>query len=301
MKCQIFFVFFRKKVNMRKLDQMINQIHNIDCIQGMKELPDNCVDLVVTSCPYNVNIAYDTYVDNLPMDDYFKWSKEWLTEIFRTLKDDGRISLNIPYEVNVRERGGRIFMASEFWQIMKEVGFKFFGIVDLEESSPHRSKTTAWGSWMSCAGPYIYNPKECVILAYKNTHIKKAKGNPEWGYQEIDVITEDGSIKKKRVYSDADKNEFMELVFGQWKYMADTQSLTKATFSLDIPTKAIKILSFKDDVIMDPFSGSGTTCLSAEILGRRWIGFELSRNYTDVALRRIREYQDDKNRLFLNE
>lgn len=286
---------------MQNLDQMIGQIHNTDCIEGMKELPDNCIDLVVTSCPYNVNISYDTYVDNLPMNAYFEWSREWLTEIYRTLKDDGRISLNIPYEVNVRERGGRIFMASEFWQIMKEVGFNFFGIVDLEESFPYRSKTTAWGSWMSSAGPYIYNPKECVILAYKKTHIKQSKGVPEWGYQEIDVVNEDGTTKKKRVYSTEDKNEFMELVFGQWKYMADTQSLTKATFSLDIPSKAIKILSFKGDVIMDPFSGSGTTCLSAEILGRRWIGFELSKNYADISIRRIREYKDDKNRLFLNE
>lgn len=286
---------------MEKIDHMTGQIHNIDCIEGMKTLPDNCVDLVVTSCPYNVNISYDTYVDNLPMDKYFEWSKEWLREIYRTLKDDGRISLNIPYEVNVRERGGRIFMASEFWQIMKEVGFKFFGIVDLEESSPHRSKTTAWGSWMSPAGPYIYNPKECVILAYKNNHIKKSKGIPQWEYTEQDIITEDGTIRKKRVYSESDKNEFMELVFGQWKYMADTQSLTKATFSLDIPSKAIKILSFKDDVIMDPFSGSGTTCLSAEILGRKWIGFELSKNYTEVSMKRINDYKNNKNTLFINE
>ena len=57
----------------------------------------------------------------------------------------------------------------------------------------------------------------------------------------------------------------MELVFGQWKYFNDTKSLTKATYSLDIPMKAIKILSFKNDIIMDPFSGSGTTFLANEI------------------------------------
>ena len=63
---------------------------------------------------------------------------------------------------------------------MKQLGFGFFGIVDLEESSPHRSKTTAWGSWMSPSAPYIYNPKECVILAYKNLPKKQVKGTPQW-------------------------------------------------------------------------------------------------------------------------
>jgi DNA modification methylase len=62
--------------NMKKspeLKPMLNKIHNIDCVQGMKLLPDSCVDLVVTSCPYNVGISYDVHKDNEPMDDYFEW------------------------------------------------------------------------------------------------------------------------------------------------------------------------------------------------------------------------------------
>jgi site-specific DNA-methyltransferase (adenine-specific) len=273
---------------------MINKIHNVDCIVGMKCVPDNSVDLVVTSPPYNVNIKYDVYDDKLSMDEYFKWVEEWLTEVYRTLKDDGRIALNIPYEINVRERGGRIYMSSEYWQIMKKVGFKFFGLVDLEESSPHRSKTTAWGSYMSSSGPYIYNPKECVILAYKKNHIKQSKGVSDWKF--LETITETG--KKKKIYNEKDKEEFMELVFGQWKYMADTQSLTKATFSSDIPLKAIKILSYVGDVVMDPFSGSGTTCLISEVLNRNWIGFEISEEYSKISINRISKYRESKHNLF---
>mgnify|MGYP000893269280 CR=1 FL=1 len=71
--------------------------------------------------------------------------------------------------------------------------FSLEGIVDLEEQSPHRSKTTAWGSWMSPSAPYIYNPKECVLLAYKKTHIKKIKGEPEWVGEVMDVEQEDGT------------------------------------------------------------------------------------------------------------
>lgn len=267
------------------------KIINGDCIEVMKTLPDSTIDLLVTSPPYNCGIKYDVHVDTLDMEDYWNWTKDWLTESYRILKDDGRVSINIPYEVNVQDRGGRVFFVSEFYQVMKQVGFKFFGIVDLEEQSPHRSKTTAWGSYMSCSGPYIYNPKECVILAYKKQHIKKVKGEPQWKGVPTDIEQEDGTIKKKVVYEDKDKKDFMELVFGQWKYFADTKSLTKATFSMDIPTKAIKILSYKNDVVLDPFAGSGTSLVAAEILGRRWLGIELSTNYVEIAKTRISHFK----------
>ena len=100
----------------QKLDSFLNRVHNIDCIKGMKEMPEGCVDLCVTSPPYNVGIPYDVYKDNeMTMEEYFEWCEKWLTEVYRTLKDDGRIALNVPYEVNVKERGGRVFIASEFW------------------------------------------------------------------------------------------------------------------------------------------------------------------------------------------
>ena len=273
------------------------KIINGDCIEVMKTLPEGSVDLVVTSPPYNCGIKYDVHVDTLDMEDYWNWTKDWLTESYRILKDDGRVSINIPYEVNVQDRGGRVFFVSEFYQVMKQVGFKFFGIVDLEEQSPHRSKTTAWGSWMSPSSPYIYNPKECVILAYKKQHIKKVKGEPQWKGTPTEIEQEDGTIKKKVVYEEKDKKEFMELVFGQWNYFADTKSLTKATFSLDIPSKAIKILSYKNDVVLDPFAGSGTSMVAAEILDRRWLGVELSENYCDVARKRVQSFVDDKKQL----
>ena len=267
---------------------------NGDCVDVMSKIPINSIDLICTSPPYNCGIKYDTHDDFMSMDDYWIWTEKWLTNAYNLLKDDGRVSINIPYETNVRERGGRVFFVSEFYQVMKKVGFKFFGIVDLEEESPHRSKTTAWGSYMSCSGPYIYNPKECVILAYKHKHIKTVKGEPQWKGMPTDIEQEDGTVKKKVVYEDTDKKEFMELVFGQWKYFADTKSLTKATFSLDIPTKAIKILSYKNDVVLDPFMGSGTTAFAAELLGRRWVGIELSPDYAEIARNRVQTLIDQK-------
>ena len=270
-----------------------------DCIEEMAKLPEGCIDLIVTSCPYGVSIKYDVHDDDVEFEEYKVFSKNWLSEAYKVLKDDGRIALNIPYEINRQSKGGRIFFVSEIYQIMKEIGFQFFGIVDLEEQSPHRSKTTAWGSWMSPSSPYIYNPKECVILAYKKHHIKKVKGEPQWTGVPTDIEQEDGTVKKKTVYLQEDKKEFMELVFGQWNYFADTKSLTKATFSMDIPDKAIKILSYKNDIVLDPFMGSGTSAVSAEVNGRRWLGIELSPNYAEIARKRVQAFVEQRKQLKL--
>jgi site-specific DNA-methyltransferase (adenine-specific) len=282
------------------IENFTKKILNGDCIEVMKTIPEGSVDLVLTSPPYGVNIAYDVHNDDMTPEEYLKFTKEWMTEAYRVLKDDGRIALNIPYEINRQDKGGRVFLVSEVWQTMKQIGYKFFGIVDLEEESPHRSRTTAWGSWMSPSSPYIYNPKECVILAYKKEHIKKIKGQPQWTNEWIDVEDENGVTKQKKVYTEDQKREFIDLVFGQWNYFADTKSMTKATFSMDIPTKAIKILTYKNDVVLDPFAGSGTSLVAAEVLDRRWIGIELSPNYTEVARKRVQGFIDEKKQQKIN-
>ena len=276
--------------NIENIDEVLNQVIVGDCVEVMSKLPENSIDLIVTSPPYSVGINYDSYNDNTTIDQYLDFSEQWLKASYRIMKDDGRICVNVPYEINLKERGGRIFIVSEIWNVMKKIGFNWFGIIDLEEDSPHRSKTTAWGSWMSPSSPYIYNPKECIILAYKKHHIKKVKGVPQWKGEP--TITEEG--KTKMVYQDEDKKDFMELVFGQWKYLNDSRPMTKATFSMDIPTKAIKILSYKNDIVLDPFNGSGTSCVAAEVLDRRWIGIELSENYTKIARERIQSFVEQK-------
>lgn len=283
--------------NIENIENVLNQIINGDCVEVMSKLPENSVDLVVSSPPYNVNINYDVYDDSRSMDDYWDFTTKWLTEVYRILKDDGRVAINVPIELNVKERGGRILFNSEFWMKMKEVGLQFFGMVDLDESSPHRVRQTSWGSWMSCSQPYIYNPKECIILAYKNSPKKFNKGESQWKGEVIQVEREDGTMRNKTRYSDEDKKEFMHLVFGRWDYFADTKQLTKATFSMDIPKKAIKILTYKNDIVLDPFMGSGTSAVAAEILKRRWLGIELSENYCNIAIERIEMARKERSRL----
>ena len=284
---------------MKEMKELIGDIHCSDTVKFMNEMPEKSVDLIVTSPPYGVGIDYDSWDDDKYFDEYMRFTREWLSASYRVLRDDGRIAVNIPYEINRQKKGGRIYFSAEIWMVMKQLGFGFFGLVDLEESSPHRSKTTAWGSWMSPSAPYIYNPKECVILAYKNLPKKQVKGTPQWEgeYQMVPNEKIEGEFRKKLVYDEKDKKDFMSLVFGQWNYFADTQQKTKATFSLDIPYRAIKIMSYKEDLVFDPFNGSGTTCLAAEMLGRPWLGCDISKNYCEVSKERLKEYKLEQQQL----
>ena len=278
---------------MNNLDNYLNKITTGDCREVMREMPANSIDLMVTSPPYGVGIAYDSFDDDINFEAYKEFSREWLSEAFRVLKPDGRLALNIPYEINRQEKGGRIFMVAELWTILASIGYKFYGVVDLEESSPHRSKTTAWGSWMSPSSPYIYNPKECVLLCYKQLSKKQTKGTPQWKswVEQVEDKNNPELLVNKKMYEKSDKDDFISLVYGQWNYFADTRQQTKATFSMDIPVRAMKILSYKEDIVMDPFMGSGTSAVAAEFVGRNWVGIELSPNYTEVANKRLLEYR----------
>lgn len=258
----------------------INKIYAMNCIEGMKLMDDNSVNLVITSPPYNVGIWYDVYRDYMSFDKYLEWTEEYLTQILRVLKPDGRIAINIPHEINIHDRGGRIFFSSEIWQIMKKVGFKWFGMVDLFEDHPHRTKLTAWGSYGKASSPYIHNPSECIILGFKENHIRKDKSNQF----SFDVTTEEG------------RKDFKRLVFGRWKYMAETRTLgnTKANFSISLPMDALKILSYPNDVVLDPFMGAGTTACACVLLDRNYIGFDLSDDYVKYANERIEDFKKSK-------
>lgn len=250
-----------------------NKIYNVDISEGLGRLDDNSIDLVITSPPYNVGIDYDVWDDKMNPVAYFEWVSSWMNELYRVMKVSGRLAINIPYEVNFKSvQGGRSLILSHYHMIMLSAGFKFAGIADLVEDSPQMVKRTAWGSWLSPSAPYIYNPKECVIIGYKDEWKKATKG--------VSYFTDDQESKK----------EFMDLVIGQWKYKAETRGLTKANFSLDVPEKALKILSWDTDIVLDPFMGSGTTALACKKLGRTYIGFEISPAYHAIAEKRLHDF-----------
>jgi site-specific DNA-methyltransferase (adenine-specific) len=244
-----------------------NKIYNMNCEDGLALLDENSVDLVITSPPYNVQVPYDSWEDNMPVEDYFAFTRNWLTLVYKSLKPDGRIALNIPYESNYNYLGwGRCFLVAEYWKIMKEIGYKFAGVVDLKEEHPQHHSPR--GSWMSPSAPYIYNPKECVVISYKEQW-KKNKQSTKY------FVGEEG------------RKEYLSLLYGAWPYRAETKKRTQANFSMDIPMNALKMLSWEDDLVVDPFIGSGTTAVACKMLKRNYIGFEISPEYVKIAEERI--------------
>ena len=232
-----------------------------DCRDVMiSKIQRESIDLIVTSPPYNCKIPYDNWDDELQYADYLKFMREWLSIAYTVLKDDGRIAINLYYEISQPGRGGRVLVVSDIWQIMKDIGYQFNGIVRLGEIQSERTKYCAWGSWKSASAPYLYNPEECVLIACKKVWKKQKKGVSTIG-----------------------RDEFMESVKGVWSYRAATSTKTKASFSLDIPLKAINILTYAGDVVLDPFSGRGTSGSACKILGRDYIGIDISENYNEIA------------------
>jgi len=97
------------------MEDLIGRVINGDCIEVMASMPEGSVDLIVTSPPYGVGIDYDVHEDDMVWEEYVKFTHSWMEQAYRVLKDDGRIALNIPYEINRQDKGGRIFMVSEVW------------------------------------------------------------------------------------------------------------------------------------------------------------------------------------------
>jgi len=157
----------------------INQIYCMDCLDVLAQIDDESIDLFVTSPPYNIGIDYGVYKDNMKWEDYLEWVKKWISELYRVMKKDGRICINVLVEMEInlipnnKSTRTRLSPLVEFYKIITEVGFKVKGMPMWTDN--HRPKNTAWGSWKSCSMPYLYSPFEVIIIAFKEVGKKKRK------------------------------------------------------------------------------------------------------------------------------
>lgn len=247
-----------------------NIIYNCDIFEGFKQIPDNSIDLFVTSPPYNCGIEYDTWNDSKPWGDYLNWTKEWMTEMKRVLKPEGRFAINHLVEMglpaNGKKNGIRVSPQVELYKILSNLGLTI--VAQPMWTDLTRSTLTAWGSWKSASAPYIYNPMEVILIGYKSEWKKvRPKDNPG-----INTIS---------------KEDFMKGVGGVWNITPETKGLTKANFPVALPKLCIELLTFKDDIVLDPFMGSGTTAIACLETDRQYLGFELSSNYHKISEDRI--------------
>lgn len=172
------------------------RIYNDDFLKT-DSVKENSIDLVVTSPPYNVDIQYGNYRDDIPYDEYLVFTRKWLTKCFTLVKDDGRLCLNIPLDKN---KGGQQSVCADITAIAKEVGWKYHATIVWNEQNI--SRRTAWGSWLSASAPFVIAPVEVILVLYKESWQKTS-----------------GSQK-----SDITRDEFLEWTNGVWNATAKAKT-----------------------------------------------------------------------------
>ncbi len=248
-----------------------------DDILTTNEIDSESIDLIVTSPPYNVDIDYNSHDDSSTYDDYLKFSEKWLFHCFEWLKNDGRFCLNIPLDKN---KGGQQSVGADLTTIAKNTGFKYHSTIIWNEGNI--SRRTAWGSWLSASAPYVIAPVELIVVLYKESWKKRS------GSRKSDII----------------KQEFMDWTNGVWTFNGESKKRIghPAPFPIELPRRCIKLFSFVDDTILDPFMGSGSTLIAAFMNNRNGIGIDIDKNYCELAKKRlIGEAKIDQGKLLLEE
>ena len=239
-----------------------NQIVCGNCINIMEQIPVKSVDMIITSPPYNVDMKYDTYDDTLSLEEYLKFLGIVWKQSFRILKPGGRIAVNI---ANIG-RNPFIPLSSLVTQQLLDCNFWLRGYVYWDKGMSGTS--TAWGSWKSASNPILRDSIEMIIVA--------SKGPANIQHEGISTIT---------------RNEFLEYVKSTWHFQAEHSSKFDhpAPFPEELPRRLIKLYTYVNDVVLDPFCGSGTTPFIAKMEKRRYIGIDVSEKYCKMARSRCQQ------------
>ncbi|MDD5473889.1 MAG: site-specific DNA-methyltransferase [Candidatus Methanoperedens sp.] len=237
----------------------------------MGEIPDYSVHLMVTSPPYNVKKEYD---EDLSLEEYRTLLKTVFKETYKKLVTGGRACINV---ANLG-RKPYIPLHSYIIEDMLDIGFFMRGEIIWNKASS-ASPSTAWGSWLSAANPVLRDIHEYILVFSKESFSRKRMNK-------TDTITSE---------------DFMELTKSVWTFPAvSAKSIGHpAPFPEELPHRLIQLYTFKEDVVLDPFCGSGTACLAAIKDGRHYIGYDIEEKYVQLANQRIKHYTNQKT-LFEN-
>lgn len=256
-----------------------NYIQFGDSYELLKRLDDNCIDIIITSPPYNASHKYDVYNDNLEIDEYNKSIFKILEQCYRVLKDDGRLCINVPFAIKNMQTKDVYFLAANISEICNKLHYKSFEFITWHKGTNinhFQGNNTAWGSWKSPSCPNFRPMGECVLVFYKKD--KTHKGNSE----DIDISSEEFKNWTKNVWYFEETNS--NVIFASNN--AD-KTIHPAPFPEELVERLLKIYSYKNDIVLDPFNGIGTTTYVAKKLDRQYIGYDLSEQYCQIAEKRI--------------
>jgi DNA modification methylase len=228
--------------------------------ERMDELPDESVHLMITSPPYNVSKEYD---QNFTLGEYRELLRKVFQETYRVLVLGGRAC------VNVANVGRRPYIPLHLYiaQDMIDLGFLMRGELIWNKGSS-AGPSTAWGSWRSASNPTLRDVHEYILVFSKGTFSRNG-------------------VERKSTIS---RDDFLELTKSIWTFSAESAKRVghPAPFPVELPRRLIELYSFKGDIVLDPFAGSGSTCMAALQLGRSFVAYEKHEPYVRLAEHRLK-------------
>lgn len=272
-----------------------------------------CVDIIITSPPYNAAHKYDCYNDDLEFTHYLDSMKAIFSECYRVLKIGGRICVNVPFAVKNKETKEVRFLSVYIMQILTDIGFKEFELITWHKGKDIRhfqGNNTAWGSWKSPSCPSFRPLGEAVLIFYKENRIHKgdltksdisAEEFKAWTknvwYFDKDLEslppTHERNTNNKDMQTQ-DKNTLshhtdIEQIFPNVLCVSNNakKDFHPAPYPEELIERLLKLYSYQEDIVLDPFLGTGTTVVVAQRLKRQFIGIELSKSYCKKALQRL--------------
>ncbi|MHB1422421.1 MAG: DNA-methyltransferase [Gemmataceae bacterium] len=256
-------------------------IYCADCLAALRKLPDELCSLTVTSPPYNIGKEYE---EPLSLEEYLKWSEQWMQEVYRVTRSDGAFWLNVGY-IEIPGRAKALPLPYLLWDkspfyLIQEVVWNYGAGVASRKSLSPRNEKLLW--YVKSPSNYTFN-----LDAIRDPEVK-------YPYQKKSGRLRCNTIGK----NPSDVWQIAKVTSGKDRASPERTS-HPAQFPLDLVDRIVLGFSSPGELVLDPFVGSGTVAVSCLEHGRRVLGIEVKPAYCELTARRIEKFLADKrSRLF---
>ncbi|MHB8972123.1 MAG: DNA-methyltransferase [Pirellulaceae bacterium] len=261
------------------MNTKLDSVHNQDCIAAMRRMESESIDLVFADPPFNIGFKYDVYEDRRDDDDFIAWCRDWLSEVVRVLKPDGTFWLAIGDEYAAELK---VLMQRDLQLVCRSwvVWYYTFGVNCKYKFS--RSHAHLF-HMVKDPRKFTFNVEAVRVPSARQLVYGDARANPQGRLPDDTWILRPQDLPDG--FQPLEDTWYFPRVAGTFKERAGFHGCQMPEQLLG---RIIRACSNDGEIVLDPFAGSGTTLVTAKKLGRRYLGFELSAEYTRLIQQRLR-------------